>query len=157
MHTIVRSTSRDLWWRCLLIFFRVNKKTRTSNFISRRPRLFHRTVLLSLPQFNASSGNYVKNIFYFFALHLEGNEEPSIHSKPLRFGWRNWMGPFVTNQNLRYGSSYIKHGRLWQIKQFRSRLQQGRQSEPSVKTLRSPLSAAFWRYCVLSGRTQRRA
>ena len=38
-----------------------------------------------------------------------------------------------------------------------SRTQQGRQSEPSVKTLRSLLSAEFWRHCVLSGRTQHRA
>ena len=38
-----------------------------------------------------------------------------------------------------------------------SRTQQGRQREPSVKTLRSSLSAEFWRHCVLSGRTQRRA
>ena len=38
-----------------------------------------------------------------------------------------------------------------------SRTLQGRQREPSVKTLRSPLSAEFWRHCVLSGRTQRRA
>ena len=37
-----------------------------------------------------------------------------------------------------------------------SRYLQGRQREPSVKTLRSPLSAEFWRHCVLSGRTQRR-
>ena len=37
-----------------------------------------------------------------------------------------------------------------------SRTQQGRQREPSVKTLRSPLFAEFWRHCVLSGRTQRR-
>ena len=29
--------------------------------------------------------------------------------------------------------------------------------EPSVKIFRSPLSAEFWRHCVLSGRTQRRA
>ena len=38
-----------------------------------------------------------------------------------------------------------------------SRTQQGRQREPSVKTLRSPLSANFWRHCVLSGGTQRRS
>ena len=31
-----------------------------------------------------------------------------------------------------------------------SRTQQGRQREPSVKTLCSPLSAEFWRHCVLS-------
>ena len=37
-----------------------------------------------------------------------------------------------------------------------SRTQQVRQREPSIKTLRSPLSAEFWRHCVLSGRTQRR-
>ena len=38
-----------------------------------------------------------------------------------------------------------------------SRTKQGRQREPSVKTLRSQLPAEFWRHCVLSGRTQRRA
>ena len=38
-----------------------------------------------------------------------------------------------------------------------SRTQQGRQREPIVKTLRSPLSAEFWRHCMLSDRTQRRA
>ena len=37
------------------------------------------------------------------------------------------------------------------------RTQQGRQREPSVKTLRSSLFAEFWRHCVLSGGTQRRA
>ena len=36
-----------------------------------------------------------------------------------------------------------------------SRTQQGRQREPSVKTLRFPLSAKFWRHCVLSGRKPR--
>ena len=34
-----------------------------------------------------------------------------------------------------------------------SRTQQGRQREPSVKTLRSHLTAEFWRQCVLSGGT----
>ena len=38
-----------------------------------------------------------------------------------------------------------------------SRTQQVRQRVPSVKTLRSPLSAEFWRHCVLSGRPQRYA
>ena len=38
-----------------------------------------------------------------------------------------------------------------------SRTLQGRQRKPSVKTLRSLLSAEFRRHCVLSGRTQRRA
>ena len=32
-----------------------------------------------------------------------------------------------------------------------SRTQQGRQRELSVKTLRSPLSAEFWKHCVSSG------
>ena len=32
-----------------------------------------------------------------------------------------------------------------------SRTQQGRQREPSVKTIRSPLSVEFWGHCVLSG------
>ena len=34
-----------------------------------------------------------------------------------------------------------------------SRTQQGKQREPSVKTLRSPFSVDFWRHCVLSGGT----
>ena len=38
-----------------------------------------------------------------------------------------------------------------------SHIQQGRQREPSIKTLRSPLSAEFQRHCVLSSRIQRRA
>ena len=38
-----------------------------------------------------------------------------------------------------------------------SRTQQCWQREPSVKTLRGPLSAEFWRHFVLNGRTQRRA
>ena len=39
-----------------------------------------------------------------------------------------------------------------------SRTQQGTQREPSVNTLRSPLSAQFWiLHCVLNGRIQRRA
>ena len=36
-----------------------------------------------------------------------------------------------------------------------SRTQQGRQREPSVRTLRSPLPADFWRHCVLSSGTPR--
>ena len=35
--------------------------------------------------------------------------------------------------------------------------QQGKQREPSVKTLRFALSTEFWRHCVLSGGAQRRA
>ena len=35
------------------------------------------------------------------------------------------------------------------------RMQQGRQKEPSVKTLRCTFSTEFWRNCVLSGGTQR--
>ena len=38
-----------------------------------------------------------------------------------------------------------------------SRVYQGRQREPSVKTLRSSLSVEFWRHCVLSDGTQHRA
>ena len=38
-----------------------------------------------------------------------------------------------------------------------SRTQQGRQWEPGVKTLRSPLSMEFWRHCMFSGGTQRPA
>ena len=50
-------------------------------------------------------------------------------------------------------SNEIKSNQLYAV----SRTQQDRQREPSVKTLRSPLSAEFWRHCVLNGRTQRRA
>ena len=46
----------------------------------------------------------------------------------------------------------IKSNRLHAV----SRTQQGRQGEPSVKTLRFSLSAKFWKHCVLSGGTQRR-
>ena len=42
------------------------------------------------------------------------------------------------------------------LSKFLCRTQQGRQREPSIKTLRSPFSAEFWRHCVLSGGTQRR-
>ena len=38
-----------------------------------------------------------------------------------------------------------------------SHTEHGRQREPSVKTILSPLSVEFWRHCVLSGKTQRRA
>ena len=48
---------------------------------------------------------------------------------------------------------YIKSNQLHAV----SRTHQGRQREPSVTTFRSPLSALFWRHCVLSGETQRRA
>ena len=34
---------------------------------------------------------------------------------------------------------------------------QNRQREPSVKKLHSPVSAEFWRYCVLNSGIQRRA
>ena len=46
---------------------------------------------------------------------------------------------------------------FFQLHAHLSRIQQSRQSQPSVKTLRSPLSAEFSRHCVLSGGTQRRA
>ena len=69
-----------------------------------------------------------------------------------------------------YSIYYIQSGQniadrhyYWKIKQISqaiknqlhavSRTQQGRHREPSVKTLRTPLSAEFWRHCVLSVRT----
>ena len=48
-----------------------------------------------------------------------------------------------------------KNSKLNQLHAVYHRTQQGRQREPSVKTLYAPLSAEFWRYCVLSGGTQR--
>ena len=35
--------------------------------------------------------------------------------------------------------------------------QQRNKRKPNVKTLRSPLTAEFWRHCVLNGGTLRRA
>ena len=52
-----------------------------------------------------------------------------------------------------YKYIYLKLNQLHAV----SRTQQGRQREPSVKSLRYPLSAEFWRHCVLNGRNQLRA
>ena len=38
-----------------------------------------------------------------------------------------------------------------------SRIQHGKQSEGSVKALRSSFSTEFWAHCVLRGGTQRQA
>ena len=38
-----------------------------------------------------------------------------------------------------------------------SRTQKDTQREPRIKTLRSSLSAEFWRHCMLSAEPQRRA
>ena len=38
-----------------------------------------------------------------------------------------------------------------------SRTQQGRQRETNIKTLRLPFFDDFWRHCLFSGGTQRRA
>ena len=59
----------------------------------------------------------------------------------------------LLNMIVKIEGSLLKKNQLHTV----SRTQQGRQGEPSVKTLRSPLSAEFWRHCVLSGRIQRRA
>ena len=54
---------------------------------------------------------------------------------------------------------FLTHSVYYLSIQFHAvfRTQQGRQKEPRVKTLSSPLSAAFWRHCMLIGGTQRRA
>ena len=54
---------------------------------------------------------------------------------------------------------HVSYNERWLFFQLHAvyRIQQGRQREHSVKTLRPPLSAEFLRHCVLSGRTQRRA
>ena len=48
------------------------------------------------------------------------------------------------NTNSKLNSKYIKSKKLNQLHAV-SRTQQGKQREPSVKILRSPLSAEFWR------------
>ena len=66
----------------------------------------------------------------------------------------NGMESFVRSPRSTWPSFYLN-----QINQLHAvyRSQQGRQRELYVKTLRSPLSAEFWKHCVLSGRTQRHA
>ena len=66
---------------------------------------------------------------------------------PLRHDW-----PQKSNISL---IKYIKKIKLNQL-HAAFRTQQGRQRELNVNTHRSPLSAKFWRHCVLSGGTQRR-
>ena len=48
---------------------------------------------------------------------------------------------------IEYNTNKIKNLKLNQLHAV-SRIQQGRQREPSVKTLRFPLSTEFWRQCV---------
>ena len=57
---------------------------------------------------------------------------------------------------------YLKKNILTEKKEINqlhavSRTQQGRQRESSVKTHHFPLSTEFWRHCVFSGGTKRRA
>ena len=61
--------------------------------------------------------------------------------------------------HFRIGICLCSNFKIKQINQLHAVFctQQGRQREPSVKTLRSPLSAEFQRQGVLSGRTQRRS
>ena len=54
---------------------------------------------------------------------------------------------------LYFGSCNLKN----KTNQLHADWLQDRQREPSVKTLCSPLSVEFWKHCVLSGATQRRA
>ena len=53
-----------------------------------------------------------------------------------------------------YEKDLYEKVKLYQLHAL-SRTQQGRQREPGVKIFRSPLSAEFWRHCVLSSGTQR--
>ena len=56
----------------------------------------------------------------------------------------------------RYSIDKINKNKIKQLHVV-SRTQQGWQREPNVKTLRSTLSAEFWRHCVLNLKSQRRA
>ena len=71
----------------------------------------------------------------------------------LRVGWRNSTTPLSRYPSEKMKTLNQKSNQLHAV----SRIQQGLQSEPSVKTLRSPLSAEIWRHCVLRGGAQRRA
>ena len=78
------------------------------------------------------------------------------HAMPLEFGRKlgteclNTRFPLLTLLCAGYSVKLIQ-------KIFIVLLQQGRQTQPSANTLRSPLSAKFWRHCILGGGTQRRA
>ena len=61
----------------------------------------------------------------------------------------SWVGIDLTT----FAPQIIKSKQLHAL----SRTLLNRQREHSVRTLRSPLSAAFWRHCMLSGGTQRHA
>ena len=52
---------------------------------------------------------------------------------------------------------HIEYFKLNQFHAVSHKQQEGRQREPNVKTLRFSLSAKFWKHCVLSGGSQRRA
>ena len=73
----------------------------------------------------------------------------------VNFEWDDIMEYLEGSEVMRWSSS-IKYLSFYQLHAVSCALL-GRQREPSVKTLHSPFSAEFWRHCVLSGRTQRRA
>ena len=103
------------------------------------------------------------------SLYLHGNELRPQHSRDnsrdsgiFHTTKGLWNAPGQNNCFLNsavqviYFLSLFKNKKIYHFHAV-SRTQHGRQREHSVKTLRSPLSAKFWRHCVLNGGTQRRA
>ena len=74
----------------------------------------------------------------------------SEHAKPDS----GFITSYIFPLELKYGYDIWLSGG---VKRYLCYIRIGRQREPSVKSLRSPLSAEYWRHCLLSGRTQRRA
>ena len=85
---------------------------------------------------------------------------PATWSPGIGIGWNNNIALNICNTSLfLFGMgarfyAYFFYFRLHAV--FESRIL-GIQSEPSIKILRSPFFAKFWRHCVLSGGAQRHA
>ena len=95
---------------------------------------------------DAITGNQLTDLHSTVALtpshQTAAKRKNIVYTATIMYGWTVVLTYYIVNKNQLHAVS---------------RTQQGRQREPSVETLRYPLSAEFWRHCVLSDRTQRRA
>ena len=67
-------------------------------------------------------------------------------------------GHVEKNLNYRpYIVNLVRNFRMFNFFLCSRRMRQGREREPSIKTLRSEFCTEFWRHCIMSGGTQRRA
>ena len=68
----------------------------------------------------------------------------SLYKKPAARFWK-----YKSQENSKISILVMNYDVEYQLHAV-SRVLQGRQREPSVKTSRSPLSSEFWRHCMLS-------